>query len=171
MEIVIAPNPVLRKECEDIDIASEPGIAELADEMARLMYEANGCGLAAPQVGVAKKLIVVDCEYDGTNKSKNPIVLVNPRVESTRGEEIIDEEGCLSIPGITVPVARCEDATVQAISLDGEPVTIEAQGFFARCLQHEIDHLSGRTLFETLPVMDRLAKLEEFKAALEAADE
>ena len=170
MEIIIAPNPVLRKECEDIDIANEPGLAEIADEMARLMYEANGCGLAAPQVGIAKKLIVVDCEYDGTNKTKNPIVLVNPMVESTRGEEIVDEEGCLSIPGITVPVARCEDATIQALNIEGEPVTIEAQGFFARCLQHEIDHLSGRTLFETLPVMDRLAKLEEFKAALAEAD-
>ena len=170
MEIVIAPNPVLRKECEDIDIANEPGLAGLADEMARLMYEANGCGLAAPQVGIAKKLIVVDCEYDGSSKSKNPIILVNPRVTSTRGEEIIDEEGCLSIPGITVRVARCEDATVEALSIDGEPVTIEAQGFYARCLQHEIDHLSGRTLFETLPVMDRLAKLEEFKEALEASE-
>ena len=168
MEIITAPNPVLRKECTDIDVANEPGLAELADEMARLMYDANGCGLAAPQVGVTKKLIVVDCEWDGSNKTKNPIVLVNPYVESTRGEEIVDEEGCLSIPGVTVPVARCEDATVRALTIEGEPVVIEAEGFLARCLQHEIDHLSGRTLFETLPVMDRLAKLEEYKAAQEA---
>lgn len=172
MEILLAPNPVLREECADIDIANEPDLIEMAEEMAKLMYAANGCGLAAPQVGIAKKFIVVDVEYGGPDGApKNPIFLVNPYVESVRGEKVVDEEGCLSIPGVLVPVARCEDATVKALNLAGEEVTIEAKGFFARCLQHEIDHLSGRTLFETMPVMERLAKLEEYKAALAESGE
>ncbi|MGI6216593.1 MAG: peptide deformylase [Coriobacteriales bacterium] len=165
MDIIIAPNPILRQKCEDIVLANEPDIKQFAKDMAKAMYDANGCGLAAPQVGVAKKLIVVDCDYADGDKS--PIYLVNPYVESTSGEPIVDEEGCLSIPGITIPVSRCEDAVIKGIDLDGEPVTIEAKGFLARCMQHEIDHLSGITLFETLPVVERLSKLEEYKAALE----
>ena len=170
MEILLAPNPVLREECADIDIANEPGLAEMAEEMAKLMYAADGCGLAAPQVGIAKKFIVVDVDW-GPSGDKNPMFLVNPYVESVRGEKVVDEEGCLSIPGVLVPVARCEDATIKALNLAGEEITIEAKGFLARCLQHEIDHLSGRTLFETMPVMERLAKLEEYKAALAASGE
>ncbi len=166
MDIVIAPNPVLRVECDDIVVADEPNLVETAEQMAKLLYEANGAGLAAPQVGITKKLIVVDCDYsDGI---KNPMYLVNPKIEATRGEKIIDEEGCLSIPGITIEVARPEDVTVSYLDLDGNPQTIDADGFTARCLQHEIDHLHGITLFETLPVRQRIEKLEEYKAALDS---
>ena len=168
MDIVLAPNPVLRRECDDIVIADEVNLADLAADMAETMYAANGCGLAAPQVGISKKLIVVDVEYDG--HKKNPLALVNPVVESTRGELIVDEEGCLSIPGLGIQVARREDATIKALTVEGEPVTIEAKGFLARCLQHEIDHLRGVTLFETLPVVERIEKLNEFKQLLASGE-
>ena len=166
MDIVIAPNPVLRQQCEDVVLDEWPEVAQVAEQMAELMYSNNGCGLAAPQVGISKKLVVVDCGYDGTKESRNPIYLVNPRVESVSGEPVVDDEGCLSIPGITVPVARCENAVIIAQNLDGEELQIESKGFEARCMQHEIDHLRGVTLFETMNVVDRLAKLEEYKQAL-----
>ncbi len=164
MNIVTVPNPILRKECADVDLASEPGLAKTVKEMAKLMYEFNGCGIAAPQVGILKKIVVVDVDYDET-KRKEPIFLINPRVVSTDGEMVTDIEGCLSVPGIQVEVARCEDAVVEALDLDGNEVRIEADGFFARCLQHEIDHLHGITMLEHLPVVQRLEKIEEYKRA------
>lgn len=167
MQILTAPNPILLKQCDDVVLADEPDIERTMHEMAELMYEAYGCGLAAPQVGITKKMVVVDCEWGDDDATRNPIFLINPYVESTSGELVVEEEGCLSIPGITVPVERHENAVVKAIDFDGNPFTIEASGFLARCLQHEIDHLAGITLFEKLDVMNRLAKLEEYKAALQ----
>ncbi len=167
MEIHTVPDPILRRECEDVDISSEPGLRKIVKGMAKIMYDTNGCGLAAPQVGITKKIIVVDVDYDDTG-IKNPMCLINPVVESTRGEMVVEPEGCLSVPGVQVPVARREDVTVTAIDLSGNEVRIEAQGFLARCLQHEIDHLHGMTMLEHLPIVERLEKLEEYKAALEA---
>lgn len=166
MQILYAPNPVLRQQCEDVAIADEPDLERTMRQMAELMYDAYGCGLAAPQVGISKKMVVVDCDWSDEEGSRNPIFLINPTVESTSGELVVADEGCLSIPGITIPVERREEAVVKAYDFDGKEFTIEANGFLARCLQHEIDHLSGITLFEKLNVVDRLDKLEEYKAAL-----
>ncbi len=169
MQIITAPNPILRQKCEDVVISDEPNLEQTMLEMAELMYSSNGCGLAGPQVGILKKIAVVDCEFDGSKHSKkNLIMLVNPRIKSTSGEEVEDEEGCLSIPGITIPVTRPNEVVVAAQTVDGEYMEMEAIGFYARCFQHEIDHLSGITLFETLNAVDRLKKLEEYKEAQQA---
>ncbi len=168
MQILTSPNPILREPCADVVVEDEPNLRNTMLEMAELMYDACGCGLAGPQVGISKKIIVVDCDYSGAmGIPKNPMLLVNPRIESAGGEKATDEEGCLSIPGITVPVARFENVAVEALDPEGNPVSIEASGFLARCLQHEIDHLSGITLFETMNMAERLKKLVEYKIALQ----
>ncbi len=163
MEIVTLPNPVLRRHCADVDIEAEPDLHSLVMQMAKLMYDSKGCGLAAPQVGISKKIVVIDVDYD--QGKKNLICLINPYVVSTRGEKVLDQEGCLSVPGIQVMVPRCEDVSVAGYDIEGNEVRIDAEGFFARCLQHEIDHLNGITMLEHLPIVERLEKLEEYKAA------
>lgn len=164
MEIVIAPNPILREvaePCERIDAS----IKRLAKNMATTMYENNGCGLAAPQVGVLKRVVVIDCDESDT---KNPVFLIDPEVLETDGEPETDGEGCLSFPGITVPVTRKPFAKVAYTDLNGNRQTIEGDGLLGRCLQHEIDHLNGRTLFEACAPMDRIKAMNEYKKALAA---
>lgn len=111
-------------------------IAALLDDMAETMYESNGVGLAAPQIGIAKRLIVIDPGDDRL------IQMINPRCLESEGEEI-DVEGCLSIPGIYGEVPRASRVLVEALDPAGNPLRLEADGFLARILQHEIDHLDG----------------------------
>ena len=131
--------------------------------MAKTMYKNNGCGLAAPQVGVLKRIIVVDCDQE--DGEQNPIVMVNPVLVETRGREVVDEEGCLSCPGISVPVRRKEYAVVRYLDLDGEEWMIEGDGLLGRCLQHEIDHLDGKTLFESCDLSARIQALHDYEEA------
>lgn len=164
MDIVIAPNPVLREKaepCEHID----KSIKRLAHQMARAMYDNNGCGLAAPQVGILKRLVVVDCSG---GEEENPIYLVDPVVVETSGEPETDGEGCLSFPGITVPITRKPFAKVEYYDLNGVKRTIEGDGLLGRCLQHECDHLDGRTLFEACAPMDRIKAMKDYREALAA---
>jgi peptide deformylase len=125
---------VLRKKSKEIDVINDR-IIELANDMVETMHEAEGCGLAAPQVGILKRLIVVDVG-DG------PIELVNPRLVSQEGEKT-EAEGCLSIPGVVGEVKRPYKVVVEALNLKGEEIVIEGEGILARALCHEIDHLDG----------------------------
>jgi peptide deformylase len=125
---------VLRKKSKEIDVINDR-IIELANDMVETMHEAEGCGLAAPQVGILKRLIVVDVG-DG------PIELVNPRIVSQEGEKT-EAEGCLSIPGVVGEVKRPYKVVVEALNLKGEEIVIEGEGILARALCHEIDHLDG----------------------------
>ena len=165
MKIVTAPDPILRQVCEECNIEDKQ-LKKLAKEMSRMMYQNDGCGLAAPQVGVLKRIVVIDCDVE-SNK-KNPIVLINPEIMKLDGEEVIDEEGCLSLPGISVPIKRREWAQVRYLDLDGNELLIEGDGLLGRCLQHEIDHLNGRTLFESSAPMDRIRALREYELAQKA---
>ena len=140
LEVLAYPDPTLRQVCEDCDPADK-SLRNLTRRMAKTMYADNGCGLAAPQVGVLKRLIVIDCDQD--SGAKNPITLLNPTVIETRGPEVVEEEGCLSVPGITVPIRRPAYAIVRYTDLNGEDWIIEGDGLLARCLQHEVGHLDG----------------------------
>ncbi len=162
MNIVLAPNPVLREVCDPCQ-RGDKSLKRLSKQMARLMYKYNGCGLAASQVGVLQRLIVIDCD---DSPKKNPITLVNPEIEETWGELIKAPEGCLSIPGISVPIARPEFARVRYFDLDGEECFIEGNGLLGRCLQHEIDHLNGRTMFEAAGPRERIQALQDYEYAL-----
>lgn len=164
MKIIIAPDPLLRQVCEPCT-PGDKSLAKLAKSMAKDMYKNDGCGIAAPQVGVLKRLIVIDCDQDETGK-KNPITLINPEVLETSGELVESGEGCLSCPGVLVPVTRPEYAKVKYFDLNGEEQIIAGDGLLGRCLQHEIDHLNGITLFESCKPIDRIKALREYDIAL-----
>ncbi len=164
--IVTSPDPVLNQKCEPCDL-SDKSLRKLAKSMTKAMYKNAGCGLAAPQVGVTKRLVVIDCDQDESGE-QNPLVLVNPTLEETWGEEVVDEEGCLSLPGISVPIKRPESARVRFFDLDGEEWEIEGDGLLGRCLQHELDHLDGVTMFERCDPLARIQALRDYEAAMAA---
>lgn len=125
---------ILRKKAKEITEMT-PRIQELIDDMFETMYDANGVGLAAPQVGIRKRLVVIDCGDD-------PIVLINPVVLETSGSQT-GQEGCLSVPGKSGIVTRPSYAKVKALNEDMEEIIVEGEELLARCLLHEIDHLDG----------------------------
>lgn len=140
LQIRLYGDPVLRQKALPVETISSAE-KELADSMLATLYAIpNGVGLAAPQVGVSKRLVVIDVNREDLDSK--PLMLINPKIQSREGE-IVDEEACLSIPDVTADVKRAERVVVSALNMDGEPVSIEGEGFFARVLQHEIDHLDG----------------------------
>lgn len=163
MDIVLSPNPLLRSVCEPCKVG-DPSLVVLAEEMAATMYANYGCGLAAPQVGILKRIIVVDC--NDPDADPDPIYLVNPEIVELKGEPVTDTEGCLSCPGVGVPITRQPIARVRYYDLEGNECEIESDGLLGRCLQHEIDHLNGKTLFESCSPMNRIKALQDYQAAL-----
>lgn len=151
-------DPVLREEAAAVE-AVDDGLRALARDMFDTMYESDGVGLAANQVGVLKRLIVVDPrEQDVT-----PMALVNPRVVVTGDEDERAEEGCLSMPGLREVVERKSSVTVEALDLNGETVRIEAEGLHARVLLHEIDHLDGVLFLDRVSPLKRKMLLKKWK--------
>lgn len=163
--IVQSPDPILNTVCDPCEVGDK-GLKKLAKEMAKAMYANDGCGLAAPQIGVTKRIIVVDCDAD--SKKKDPLVLVNPVLVETKGEPVVGGEGCLSCPGITVSIARSPWARVRYFDLKGEEWEIEGDGLLGRCLQHEIDHLNGITMFERADPVARIQALRDYERACAA---
>ncbi|MDR2673079.1 MAG: peptide deformylase [Coriobacteriales bacterium] len=167
MRIIVAPDPVLRQKCSSVTPEELPKLTKKAKQMAKLMYKSEGCGLAAPQVGIAKRLIVIDTNTpkEGEKFEPNPTFLVNPVLSRLSDEKDTCSEGCLSIPGISIDIERATELELDALDLDGNEVHIEASGFAARALQHELDHLDGITMFEHLDPISRIEKLQEFEQA------
>ena len=137
--ILLFPDPILRQKTEEVS-TFDGSLERLASEMAATMYAAPGVGLAAPQIGDLRRVAVVDIDPSGPKSQLH--VLVNPRLLARAGAET-DVEGCLSIPGFTERIERPLAVRVAAQRLSGEPFEIDAEGFFARALCHEIDHLEG----------------------------
>jgi peptide deformylase len=137
LRIRIDEDPVLRKKTKEVK-SFDDSIKKLIDNMIETMYDAPGVGLAAPQVGVSKKIVIVDVD-DGQGLQ----VLVNPRIIKIEGEEEEGLEGCLSVPGIYGMVKRQLLITVKALNKKGKGITFDATGFRARAIQHEMDHLNG----------------------------
>ena len=139
--IRVVGDPVLRERAAEVtDIDGR--LAKLAEDMLQTMYEAPGLGLAAPQVGVRKRLFVYDV-------GEGPLVLVNPEIRESRGEWPY-EEGCLSVPGLSWEIVRPKEVHIVGYDLDGNEVSIEADELLARLFQHELDHLDGVLLLERL---------------------
>lgn len=132
--IRISTDEVLRKKCKPIKEIT-PSLLTLLDDMADTMYEANGVGLAAPQVGILKRAVVIDV-------GEGLVELINPVILETSGSQI-DDEGCLSVPGKYAPVERPNYVKVEAMDREGNRFTIEGEALMARALCHEIDHLDG----------------------------
>ena len=164
LKIVTSPDPILNQVCEPCT-PGDKSLKKLAKQMERAMYANDGVGIAAPQVGVLKRLIVVDCSPED---ERDPMALVNPEILETKGDLETDEEGCLSCPGISVPIARAPWVHVRYYDLDGQAWEIEADGLLGRCLQHEIDHLNGITLFESAAPRDRIQALANYEQARRA---
>ncbi len=165
LKIVESPDPVLSMVCTPCEVGDK-SLIKVAKQMAKLMYGNNGCGLAAPQVGLDKRFVVIDVDWDGEDAStRNPLFLVNPELVETQGEPVEDKEACLSCPGVSVPVKRAPWARVRFYDLDGEEWEIEGDGLLGRCLQHEIDHLDGKTLFESCEPAVRLRALQAYEKA------
>jgi peptide deformylase len=146
------PDKRLRRVSEPIREITD-GIRQLAADMCEVMYDEPGIGLAAPQVGEAIRLIVVDTEWTEEGAERKPLILVNP-VIAERSGEIRWNEGCLSVPDFQAEVDRAERVLLRATDLEGAPVEIEAQELQAVCFQHELDHLDG-VLF-----IDRISRLK-----------
>lgn len=130
-------------------------IVKLADEMLQIMYQAPGLGLAATQIGVQKQLFVYDLDDE-------PLVLINPTIVESSGEWVYDE-GCLSIPGLSVEIVRPKLVLVRGTNLDGNTIEIEADEVMARLFQHEIDHLQGVLMFERMTPDQRKLALSEYR--------
>ena len=147
-------DPVLRVRAADVtDIDGK--LAKLAEDMLTTMYDAPGLGLAAPQVGVQKRLFVYDVG-DG------PQTIVNPEIVESRGEWAYDE-GCLSIPGLAFELLRPKEVHLKGYDLDGNEVSIEADELLARLFQHELDHLDGKLMLEMLDAEQRREALRELR--------
>lgn len=152
LEIRKYPDPVLKEISEPVEKIDDR-VRSLVRDMFDTMYNAPGIGLAAPQIGVLKRIIILDVD-SGSDQKGNPIVLINPEVVSTEGE-ITFEEGCLSVPDFSGDVERYEKVTVEGLSEDGDEVKIKADGLLAVALQHEIDHLNGILFIDRLGSVKR----------------
>ena len=158
-------DPVLKAKARDVTIF-DGGLRSELDTMGQLMHAAHGVGLAANQVGTLHRVLVY--AVDG---GEGPVRrLVNPRIEWRGAESEVGQEGCLSLPGIHVDVERSVFQRVAALDEDGEPITVEASGFEARIIQHEMDHLDGVLILDRTSRDQRKRALRELRAAAAAAD-
>ena len=146
LDIKKYPDKVLRKRCKEVQ-SIDGEIKRLLDDMAMTMYAVNGVGLAATQVGLDMRIIVIDIG-DGLMK------LINPKITKKEGTSVM-EEGCLSVPDVYVKVKRPESIVVSALNIDGNPELIKAEGLLAHAFGQEIDHLNGKLIIDYLPFYKR----------------
>ena len=151
--ILIHPDPRLKTVCDPVDDLSDE-LRRLADDMLLTMYDAPGVGLAAPQVGVLTRLIVMDCVKE-EGAAPRPMVMFNPRILASSDQTNVYEEGCLSIPEQYAEVTRPKLVTVEWIDRNGAPQAQDFDGLWATCVQHEIDHLDGRLFIDYLKPLKR----------------
>lgn len=161
LPVKIYPDPVLKTVCEPVGKITRE-IQKLLDDMAETMYAAPGIGLAAPQVGVTARVIVVDVSWKEESNKRELFQLVNPKITAKSGE-IEWDEGCLSIPGFTQIMRRARQVVVEALDRGGKPVTIEGSDLLAVCLQHEIDHLDGKLIIDHASRLKRKIYLDKLK--------
>lgn len=158
-EIRLFGDPVLREPAEPV-AAIDDRVRALVADLVETMYEADGVGLAAPQVGIGLRVIVVDTREE---EGSGALALINPRIADASAETDKVEEGCLSIPGIAEIVERPARVVVEALDPAGEPVRIEADGLSARALQHEVDHLDGVLFLDRLSALKRKMALQKWR--------
>ena len=167
-DILIHPDPRLKKVCAPVDDLSDD-LRKLADDMLETMYDAPGIGLAAPQIGVLSRLIVLDCVKE-EGEAPRPMVMFNPEVTASSEETSVYEEGCLSIPEQYAEVTRPAEVEVSWLDRDGKLQKAGFDGLWATCVQHEIDHLNGKLFIDYLKPMKRqmitrkMVKLKREKA-------
>lgn len=165
-EIRVEGDPILSKKCKDVKEVT-PRIKALIDDMFETMDNAQGVGLAAPQVGILKRIVTIGIDAEEEGEEDIRLVLINPKIVSREGEQR-DYEGCLSVPGVSGIVTRPEKVVCEAYDENMELGTIEAEGLLARCICHELDHLDGHLYTEIvegdLVSNEELRKQEEEEA-------
>ena len=159
-------DPTLRRKADAVETV-DPETRRIIEAMFDCMYRERGIGLAAPQVGIARRIFVVDVEGEGGERTK--LALVNPEIKEKRGS-VTGEEGCLSIPGIHEDVKRHAEVVFEGLNVRGERVLVPAQGLLARALQHELDHLDGILFIDRLSAIRRKL-LEPKLARMQARDD
>lgn len=160
--LIILPDPILRQVSSPIEtIDSE--VKKLADDMLETMYDAPGIGLAAIQIGVARRMLVLDVSKEG--EDKKPLVFINPEIVASTDARSVYEEGCLSIPDYYAEVERPAGITVRHLDRDGKEQVTQADGLLATCLQHEIDHLNGALFIDHISKLKREMVIRKFTKA------
>ncbi|QBQ53675.1 peptide deformylase [Nitrosococcus wardiae] len=149
LNILHYPDPRLRRKAQPVATVDE-SIKKLADDMLETMYQAPGIGLAAIQVNVPKRIVVIDITED----KSSPLVLINPEIVARQGKAESDE-GCLSVPEIFEPVTRAAEITVRYLDGEGQEQELQAQELLATCIQHELDHLEGKLFIDYLSTLKR----------------
>lgn len=166
LNVVKYGDPILTKRANEV-VEFDENLHKLIDDMFETMYGAPGVGLAAPQVGVLKRLFVMDCSSGKNNKQK--VVLINPVIESEEGEQVGDE-GCLSFPGIFLEIKRPQRVVVRAQDLDGSEMTLDVMDLEARCVSHETDHLDGELFISYLSPLKRDLTKRKIKKRIKQGD-
>ena len=169
LEVLQFPDPRLKN--VSVPVAHvDDDLRELAVEMLKVMYDEPGVGLAAPQIGRAIRLVVMDTHWSDEDAERNPVVIVNPEIVSRDGK-ITWDEGCLSVPDFTADVERDEHIVVKYKNLDGEEVTEDVTGLRAVCFQHEIDHLDGVLFIDRISRLKRSLYVKRRKKQLRQEEE
>ena len=165
LTIIKAPDPILKKRCIPVD-AVDDEIRSLMDDMLETMYAAPGVGLAAPQVAIHKRIVVVDAS--DRNSERSPLQLANPEIIKQSDDIATFDEGCLSFPDQFAEVERPANVRIRYIDYNNAPQEIEAEGLLSTCIQHEIDHLDGRLFVDHISMLKRnmiLRKMAKLKKA------
>ena len=156
------PHPILKKKAEKV-AAVDDDLRRLLDDMLETMYADNGCGLAAPQIGVSQRIVVIDIAGEGEEPA--PMYMVNPEIVWASEEKEICEEGCLSVPGQRAEVERPASVRIKYLDYNGEPQEILAEDFLAVAAQHEIDHLDGILYIDRISRLKRQMLLKKLEKA------
>lgn len=164
--IVKFPDPVLQQAAAPVTVFDRE-LRQLVDDMFTSMYDAQGIGLAAPQIGISKRLTVIDVSFQKNPKDK--IVLINPEIIFTKGKQV-EDEGCLSLPEIRDRVVRAAEVKVRAQDANGNPIEVEGAELLSRALQHEIDHLDGILFIFRLSRLKRDLQLRKIRKLQKAGD-
>ena len=164
--IVKFPDPILQQPAEPVTVF-DAELRKLVDDMFTSMYDAQGIGLAAPQIGISKRLTVIDLSFQ--KKPEDKIVLINPQVVEIKGKQV-EEEGCLSLPEIRDRVVRAAEVKVRAQDAEGKPIEAEGTELLARAMQHEIDHLDGILFIFRLSRLKRDLQLRKIRKLQRAGE-
>lgn len=159
-EIVLLGDPILREKVPEVETFDEE-LRSLVRDMFITMAAAEGAGLAAPQVGIRKRVLVADVSTEGEELGR--VALVNPIIVKVSTEEDRSSEGCLSVPGVTEVVSRPDGVILEGLDPTGNPVQIEADGLLGRVLQHEVDHLEGVLFFDRISALKRRMLLKKYR--------
>lgn len=163
LPIIEYPNPRLRVVTAPVDTSrfSDAAFQRVLDDMLHTMYEAPGIGLAAPQVDIMERFLVLDV----SEERDQPMVMVNPVIRERSEELRVHQEGCLSIPGVFADVTRADGIEVEALDREGRSFVLRADGLLATCIQHEIDHLDGKLFIDYLSPLKRSMALKKLEKA------